>query len=184
VDTQLNKTRMNKYQKEQKKRRWILTVYGSKFFSFPKTFKLRVRAYQKHFNIGKNPIIEHGVWLQRTHGLEGSILMGDNVLLARNCEIDYSGGVTIRNNVAISEGAIIISHSHDLTDPRSKNIIPSSLIIEENVWIGTYAQIMAGVNRIGKNAIVSPGSVVYKDVPDFAIVRGNPAKIITILPSF
>jgi len=61
------------YKKERNKRRWFLTIYGSKFFSFPFTFKFRIKKYQKYFNIGKNPIIENDVWIQRTHGLSGNI---------------------------------------------------------------------------------------------------------------
>jgi serine acetyltransferase len=51
------------------------------------------------------------------------------------------------------------------------------IIIENDVWIGAKATIMSGV-RIGNGAIVAAGSVVSKDVPPYAIVAGNPAKIV------
>ena len=52
--------------------------------------------------------------------------------------------------------------------------------IKQNVWIGEKASIMPGVT-IGKGAIVGANAVVTKDVPDFAVVGGNPAKIIKLL---
>ena len=51
--------------------------------------------------------------------------------------------------------------------------------IENGVWIGTRAVILDGV-KIGKNSIVAAGSVVTKDVPEFAIVAGVPAKVIKL----
>lgn len=54
---------------------------------------------------------------------------------------------------------------------------PSQTIIGDDVWIGARATIIAG-NKIGNGAIVAAGSVVTKDVPEFAIVAGIPAKII------
>ncbi|MBP8945729.1 MAG: hypothetical protein KBG25_07535 [Paludibacteraceae bacterium] len=86
------------YNKEQKRKRWILTIYSSKFFSFPSTFKYRIKKYQKHFNIGENPIIENDVWIQRTHGLRGSIKIGNRVLLAKHVIIDYSGTLVSKEN--------------------------------------------------------------------------------------
>lgn len=52
------------------------------------------------------------------------------------------------------------------------------LIIEHDAWIGDSALILPGCKRIGLGAVVGGGAVVTKDVPDFAIVAGNPARII------
>ena len=56
------------------------------------------------------------------------------------------------------------------------------VIIEDDVWIGTRAIILPGT-RIGKGSIIGAGSVVTKDVPQYSIVGGNPARILkTRLP--
>lgn len=57
------------------------------------------------------------------------------------------------------------------------NIISRPIHIKEGAWIGFHAIIMKGVT-IGKGAVVGAGSVVTKDVPDFAVVGGNPAKVL------
>jgi acetyltransferase-like isoleucine patch superfamily enzyme len=57
------------------------------------------------------------------------------------------------------------------------NVNKGPIIIEDEAWIGAYAIVMSGVT-IGKGAIVAAGAVVTRDVPPYAIVGGNPAKII------
>lgn len=56
--------------------------------------------------------------------------------------------------------------------------IPTSLLIEENAYIGVNAIILATCNYIGKNARIGAGAVVVEDVPDNAVVVGVPAKVI------
>lgn len=65
-----------------------------------------------------------------------------------------------------------------LVQPSSKDaLVKGPLTIEDEVWIGTNAIILAGLT-IGKGAIVAAGAVVTKDVPPYAIVGGNPARVI------
>ena len=54
----------------------------------------------------------------------------------------------------------------------------SEVEICNDVWIGSRVTILGNVNRIGTGAIVGAGSVVTKPVPDYAIVAGNPARIL------
>ncbi|SIO19364.1 Acetyltransferase (isoleucine patch superfamily) [Carnobacterium alterfunditum] len=56
-------------------------------------------------------------------------------------------------------------------------ISKGEIIINDDVWIGTNSIILSGV-RVGKGAVIGAGSIVTKDVPPYAIVGGNPAKII------
>lgn len=56
----------------------------------------------------------------------------------------------------------------------------SPITINDNVWIGANATIAAGVT-IGKHFVIGTGSVVTKDVPDYSVAVGNPAKVIKTL---
>jgi acetyltransferase-like isoleucine patch superfamily enzyme len=61
---------------------------------------------------------------------------------------------------------------------KEADITRRGLIIGNDVFIGHNVTILPGVNKIGDGALIGAGSVVTKDVPDFAIVAGNPAKIL------
>lgn len=60
---------------------------------------------------------------------------------------------------------------------RSK-ITPQTKQIGNDVWVGSRAIILPGCHKIGDGAVIGAGAVVTKDVPDFAMVAGNPAKVI------
>ncbi len=170
-----------KYKREQLINRIVFSIFGSMLFSMPQLYKLRIWAYRKTFSIGRNPIIESGVIIKRTHGLNGRIKIGCRVLLAQNVFIDYSGGVEIEDDVWLSEGAQIHTHEHVLNKQRilrrSSTIIPKGIILRKGCWVGARAIILPSVNEIGSNAIIGAGAVVTKNVPPNAVVVGNPAKI-------
>ncbi|MDW3137689.1 acyltransferase [Vibrio sp. 1288] len=94
----------------------------------------------------------------------GKLILHNNVQINRNVLLDFTGFLELKENVLISEGAKIYTHSHGY-DPRSEPK-GSKLTIAENAWIGTNAIILPSVNYIGKNAIIGAGAIVSKDVPD------------------
>lgn len=84
--------------------------------------------------------------------------------------------ITIGSKVAISREAFICTASHDITKP-NRPLITAPITICDGVWIGARAIVLPGVT-IGEGAVVAAGAVVTKDVPAWAVVGGNPAKII------
>ena len=79
--------------------------------------------------------------------------------------------------VAKRSDGIFASLNHGLKKEERYDLIPKKIVIKDYAWIGSKSVILPGVT-IGENAVVGAGSVVTKDVPDNAIVAGNPAKII------
>ena len=61
---------------------------------------------------------------------------------------------------------------------RQELIERSELVIGNDVWVGQNAIILPSVKRIGDGAVIGAGAVVTKDVPDFAVAAGNPARIV------
>ena len=125
-------------------------------------------------SFGKNVNIEKGAIF--TPGLS----IGDNSGVGINCEIN--GVVTIGNDVMMGPEVVIYTSGHkydDLEVPMWKqgSTETKPVSIGNDVWIGRRAIIMPGV-KIGNGCIIGAGAVVTKDVPDFAVVGGVPAKVI------
>ncbi|MBP5216382.1 MAG: sugar O-acetyltransferase [Bacilli bacterium] len=108
------------------------------------------------------------------HGHRVSI--GKNVTINKGCTIMSAGGLIIEDGVLIGPDVKIVTVNHDLKD-RHNIIHFKPVTIKKNAWICIGAIICPGVT-IGENAVVAAGAIVTKDVPDNAIVGGNPAKII------
>ena len=110
-----------------------------------------------------------------------------NAAIGRNCKISshtfICEGVTIDDGVFIGHGVMFINDPH----PRAVNadgslqsaadwkVVPTR--VKARASIGSNATILCGI-EIGENALVGAGAVVTKDVPDYAIVAGVPAKIV------
>jgi acetyltransferase-like isoleucine patch superfamily enzyme len=110
------------------------------------------------------------------NGKKENLSIGDFSTLGK-VEIALHDKVTIGKYVCVNDGVVILSASHDVSDALwSHKKAPIS--IDDYAWIATNAIILPGVH-IGKGAVVGAGAVVSKNVNDYAIVIGNPAKEIT-----
>ena len=96
----------------------------------------------------------------------------------------HSRVVTIHDGLLMGEDVLFQGYGgHNFSDPNvpigSGTPLPDTpLEIMEDVWIGARAIILPGCKRIGAHSIIGAGAVVTHDVPDYAIVGGNPAKVI------
>ena len=112
---------------------------------------------------------------------------GKNFHVLGNCGIgqnfvSHNRILTIHDKVMIGD-VLIQGGGHSYSNPDvpigSEGDLPATpLEICEDVWIGARVIILPGCTRIGAHSIIGAGSVVTHDVPDYAIVGGNPAKII------
>lgn len=95
--------------------------------------------------------------------------------------INASGGIEIGEAVQIGSRVSLISDSHEFSDPdvpvyrQGKKAAP--IRIGDDVWIGINATILMGVS-IGKGAVIGANALVNKDVPEYAIAAGVPARVI------
>ena len=90
--------------------------------------------------------------------------------------INYGGGVKIGKNVKIGYGVIILSVS-TITGSKNTEIIRKSVIIGDNVEIGSNSVILPGVT-IGDNSTIGAGAVVINNIPANSVAGGVPAKIV------
>jgi maltose O-acetyltransferase len=125
---------------------------------------------------GKNVNIEKGAKIGRGNKLS----IGDRSGIGVNCLA--CGKIRIGSDVLMGPEVIILTVNHrfeaaDKTIREQGSMPEEEVVISNDVWIGARAIILPGVH-IGKGAIVGAGAVVTKDVPEFGIVAGNPARLI------
>jgi acetyltransferase-like isoleucine patch superfamily enzyme len=113
--------------------------------------------------------------------LHGPITLGNEVAINHGCSLDGGRyGITIGNQTRIANNVTIYAFNHGMspTTPIYKQPATSKgIVIGQDVWIGAQAGIIDGVT-IGDYAVIGMGCIVTKDVADYAIVAGNPARVI------
>lgn len=139
-----------------------------------------------NFAIGKNFHAGKGVVMWAKHNIE----IGDNFYIGRYSQIECDA--VIGHNVIFANHVSLVGrYDHNFvqigtptrlsSQIRDANYnwkgLTSSIIIEDDVWIGFGAIILSGV-KIGRGSIIAAGSIVTKDVEPYSIAGGNPAKLI------
>lgn len=123
---------------------------------------------------GKNSGIDRRVIV------DTSVKIGDRSGIGRNCEL--YGDIEIGDDVLMAPEVIIMTTNHRFinkseTIHRQGNDIEKPVVIGNDVWIGRRAMIMPGVH-VGNGAVIAAGSIVTKNIPEYAVVGGVPARII------
>ena len=124
--------------------------------------------------IGENSIVNNGL----TVVLPKNVTIGSGVTVMNGALMMAAGGITIEDKVLIAANVKLITNNHD---PYERDILTCRpILIKEGAWVGAGATILPGVT-VGKYAIVGSDSVVTKDIPDYAVAVGSPAKVIKYL---
>lgn len=165
---------------------------------------VRIR-FADNLRLGRGVYLDHGVYLHAcpagiTIGAESLVMknailhvynfrdlpnagitIGARSLIGEGCVLRGQGGITIGDDVYLAPlvQLLAVNHVyHDTTRPISQQgITVQGIVVEDGAWIGGGAIILDGV-RIGRNAVVGAGAVVTRDVPSYAVVVGNPARIV------
>lgn len=128
-------------------------------------------------------VMEGGNRIGNYSVVQGSaeISFGKGSYCGEFCVFGVNAGIKIGRSVMIAQAVTIRDTDHQavaLDIPMAnQGIVTARVNVGDDVWIGHGAIILRGV-RIGNGAIVAAGSVVTKDVPDYSIVAGVPAKIL------
>ncbi len=104
------------------------------------------------------------------------VKFGKNVFINHSAILSASGGIEFEDGVSVAPGLRIATINHDFNERHTKYTY-GKVVVKKNAWLGMNVTITPGVT-IGEYAVVAAGAVVTKDVPDYAVVGGVPAKVI------
>ncbi|MEB0261272.1 MULTISPECIES: acyltransferase [unclassified Mucilaginibacter] len=129
-----------------------------------------------HFKLGAYSVIEDFAVIN--NGV-GDIIIGEHTGIGLSNIL--IGPVTLGNYVTLAQHIVLSGLNHGFEDvtvsTRLQKVVTKQITVCDDVWIGANSVITAGVT-IGKHSVIGAGSVVTKDIPEYCVAVGNPAKVI------
>lgn len=107
------------------------------------------------------------------------VTFGRNVFINHSAILSASGGIEFGDGVQVAPGVRIATINHDFNE-RHSIYTYGKVTLKRNAWIGMNVTICPGVT-IGEYAVIGAGAVVTKDIPDYAVAVGSPARVIKTL---
>jgi len=130
--------------------------------------------------------IGRGCWLYAMtadsagHSYDPEIIVGEGTQIGDYCHITCATKLTIGQNVLLTQGVLISDSIHVYTDPTTpiinQGLSSTPMSIGDGSWIGNHAAIIGC--SVGCHCVVGANAVVTRDVPDYCVVAGAPARII------
>jgi acetyltransferase-like isoleucine patch superfamily enzyme len=152
---------------------WLLS-------NMPLQLGVRMRAWwMPRFlaHLGSDTILQHGLRVITPE----KVSIGSHCNLGQGAFITGGGGVRIGDWVGFGPDVKVWSVNHRFDDPDTpwqlQGWEAKEVVIEDDVWLGANVFVMPGV-IIHKGAIISAGTVVNKSIPAFALVAGNPGRVV------
>lgn len=135
----------------------------------------------RRFSLGKKSVVESFSCINNS---VGDVIIGDYTRIGIHNTI--IGPVIIGNHVNLAQGIIVTALNHNYSDTTKRideqGVSTMPVVIGDDVWIGANAIVLPGVT-IGSHVVIAAGAVVTKDVPDYTLVAGVPAKVIKKMKS-
>jgi len=173
-----------------------------RIFKIPRNIILSLRygiSPSKHVYFGKNVRIVNPQYIdmggqvfidddvelcvnQTMPGVTPKLLIGNRVHFGKMNRIGCDNRIIIEDDVLFAPHVHISDRNHGFENihiPISRQKVTSKgpVVIGAETWLGFGCQVMSGV-KIGRHCVIAAGTIVVKDVPDYSVVGGNPAKIL------
>lgn len=169
-------------EKNPKPRLWV-KIFLNPFFhkkgkgAIVRSRRSRIDVFPWHqFNVGRDTIIEDFTVINNG---AGEVIIGDNARVGIGSVL--IGPVHIGNKVGLGQHVFISGFNHGFQDANrdsnEQELERKPVFIDQETHIGSNSVVLAGVH-IGKRVQIGAGSVVTKNIPDFCVAVGNPAKVI------
>lgn len=115
---------------------------------------------------------------------QGELVIGEGCDIGNRARIAAGRSVVLGSHVLTGPNVTIIDYNHQYRDPSvpimhqgNTSYEEMGIEIGEGSWIGANAVVVGHVN-IGKHCVVGANSVVIRDIPDYSVAVGNPAKVV------
>ena len=129
----------------------------------------------RRFVIGKRSVVES---YSCVNNAVGDVVIGNHTRIGLHSTV--IGPVSIGSHVNLAQGVTVsaLNHNFSKTGKRidEQGITTRQIVIEDDVWIGTNATVLAGV-RIGSHSVIAAGAVVTHDIPPHSLAAGVPAQV-------
>jgi acetyltransferase-like isoleucine patch superfamily enzyme len=168
---------------QHKPRLWVRILLNPFFHKRGKGSIIRRRTRldvfpYNQFVLGNNSVVEE---FSTVNNGVGDVVIGTKSIVGIGNVI--IGPVTIGNNVMLAQNVVISGLNHGYKDvtisPALQQVECKTIIISDDVWVGANSVITAGIT-LGRHCVIGAGSIVTKDVPEYSVAVGNPAKVIKI----
>ncbi len=149
---------------------FINMLFFKTLFPFPSSFKVKLlRLFDAQ--IGTGVVIKPNVHIKYPWFLT----IGDHCWIGEEVWIDNLAPITLGSNVCISQGAYLLTGSHDYKKS-TFDLIIQPIILEDGVWIGAKSTVCPGVT-CHSHSVLAVGSIATSDLDAYGIYQGNPAII-------
>lgn len=173
----MNKVKLNQYNNEEykpggtvKKTLWYFTnmLFFKTLLPFPSSMKT---ALLKMFGakVGQGVVVKPDVNVKYPWFLE----VGDDCWIGEGVWIDNLAAVKMGSNVVLSQGAYLLTGSHDYKK-ETFDLVLGEIVLEDGVWIGAKATVCPGVT-CKSHSVLAVGSVATQDLASYTVYQGNPA---------
>ena len=129
----------------------------------------------RRFVIGKRSVVES---YSCVNNAVGDVVIGDHTRIGLHSTV--IGPVSIGSHVNLAQGVTVSALNHNFSETGKRideqGITTRQIVIEDDVWIGTNATVLAGV-RIGSHSVIAAGAVVTHDIPPRSLAAGVPAQV-------
>jgi acetyltransferase-like isoleucine patch superfamily enzyme len=106
------------------------------------------------------------------------IKIGSKCFISLGAKFDIArGSITVGDECVITHGCVLVAHDPTVRKRYPDRLGEGKIVLENSVYVGVNSVILRNVT-IGHHAIIGAGTVVTRDVPPYAIVAGNPGKVI------
>lgn len=140
---------------------------------------VQILRHPENVSLGSDVILKEGARLCPTNE-QARIAIGDWTTVGYHTFLFATTEITIGRNCLIAPFCYLVDANHGLRRDqlmREQEMSAAPIRIEDDVWLGTRVVVLKGVT-IGRGAVVGAGTIVTSDVPEYAIVAGNPAAIV------